>query len=208
MTTVGTKRVPRPEREQQILDVAAAEIGRVGFAGLSMAEVAVRAGVSKPLVYGYFGTKDGLYAACVRRAGDVLAAHIEDAIADAEVPITVMAERTLEAIFTALQPRPHDWNVIFDRSLPPEGEAADAARVVRRRIAGQAAAGASSVLAGDNSLDRLDVSALTEVWMGLVTALVNWWLRHPRQTPAQMTERCRRLIATVADAGTGTGTES
>jgi AcrR family transcriptional regulator len=203
MTTVGTKRVPRPEREQQILDVAAAEIGRVGFAGLSMAEVAVRAGVSKPLVYGYFGTKDGLYAACVRRAGDVLALHIGQAIADTEVPPAVMAERTLGAIFTALQPRPNDWNVIFDRTLPAEGEAADAAREVRRRIAGQAASGASAVVAHDNRLDRLDVSAMTEVWMGMVTSLVNWWLRHPRQTPAQMTERCRRLIDAFTDAGVG-----
>jgi AcrR family transcriptional regulator len=201
MTTVGTKRVPRPEREQQILDVAVAEIGRVGFAGLSMAEVAVRAGVSKPLVYGYFGTKDGLYAACVRRAGDVLAEHVGEAIADADVAPAVMAQRTLEAIFTALQPRPNDWNVIFDRSLPPEGEAADAAREVRRRIAGQAASGAASVVSRDSRLDRLDVSALTEVWMGLVTALVNWWLRHPRQTPAQMAERSRRLIAAFSDAG-------
>ncbi|MFE3029993.1 TetR/AcrR family transcriptional regulator, partial [Nocardia tengchongensis] len=61
--TAGTKGVPRAEREAQILDVAAAEIARVGYAGLSLAVVAAEAGVSKPLVYSYFGTKDGLYLA-------------------------------------------------------------------------------------------------------------------------------------------------
>lgn len=124
VNTAGTKGVPRAASEAQLLDIAAEDIGRLGYAGLSVGEVAAGAGVSKPLVYGYFGSKDGLYVACVQRAASVLVQAIEEAISG---PANLqMAERTLEAIFSALQPRPHDWNVLFDRSHPPSGPVADA----------------------------------------------------------------------------------
>lgn len=193
-------RISRAAREQQILDVAAAEIARVGFAALSLAEVAELAGISKPLVYGYFGTKDGLYAACVARAGQVLTEHIGAAIADPGPSPADVAQRTISAIFTALHPRPHDWAVVFDRTLPEHGVAADAARVVRRRIAEQAASGAAAALAGSAVDDPLDLSAWTEVWMGIVTSLVHWWLRHPEQSPQQMADRFRRLLVALSGA--------
>ena len=59
----GTKGVPRADREQQIVSIAIDEFAEHGYAGASMLSIAGRAGISKPLVYQYFGSKDGLYAA-------------------------------------------------------------------------------------------------------------------------------------------------
>ncbi|MBD8505171.1 TetR/AcrR family transcriptional regulator [Hoyosella sp. G463] len=196
MATAGTKGVPRPERERQILDVAAQHIGRVGYAGLSLAEIAHQAGGSKPLVYGYFGTKDGLYTACVERAATILAEAIEQAITS--TASLEMAQHTLDALFAALEPRPHDWNVLFDRSAPRGGPAGDAVRIARRRIAHQAAQGIATVFDATGITDPNDLSALTDVWMGAVTSLVNWWLRHPEQTAAEMSARSKRLIDALA----------
>ena len=56
---VGTKGVPRADREQQILDAAVAEFGGRDYTHASMAAIAQRAGISKPLVYEYFGSKEG-----------------------------------------------------------------------------------------------------------------------------------------------------
>ncbi|TCJ95490.1 TetR/AcrR family transcriptional regulator [Nocardia alba] len=198
MSTAGTKGVPRPEREQQILDAAVAELGRVGYAGLSLADVAQRAGVSKPLVYTYFQSKDGLYITCVDRAATVLFDAIESAIAGAGG--LSKAERTLDAIFVALAPRPHDWTVLFDRSHPDDGPAADAVRAARRRIAAQAARGVADAIGAVELTDPTDLSALTDVWMGAVTSLVLWWLRHPDETATQMTARSHRLIAALLAA--------
>ncbi|MGY0499723.1 TetR/AcrR family transcriptional regulator [Nocardia sp. FBN12] len=198
MSTAGTKGVPRPEREQQILDAAVAEIGRVGYAGLSLADVAHRAGVSKPLVYTYFQSKDGLYIACVDRAAALLFDAIESAIAGADG--LGKAARTLDAIFAALEPRPHDWTVLFDRSHPDDGPAADAVRAARRRIAAQAARGVADAISAVELTDPTDVSALTDVWMGAVTSLVLWWLRHPDQSGAQMTARTHRLVGALLAA--------
>ncbi|MEV6062596.1 TetR/AcrR family transcriptional regulator [Nocardia asteroides] len=200
MSTAGTKGVPRAQREQLILDAAVAEIGRSGYAGLSLAGVAQRAGVSKPLVYTYFHAKDQLYLACVDRAAASLGGAIESAITAAED--LSMAQRTLDAIFVALEPRPHDWTVLFDRTHPDEGEVAEAVRAARRGIAGQAARGVADVLGAVELTDPADLSALTDVWMGTVTSLVAWWLRHPEQTAAQMGARSRRLIAALVAAAT------
>lgn len=195
VSTAGTKGVPRAEREAQILDVAAEEIGRVGFAGLSLGVVAARSGVSKPLVYAYFESKDGLYVACVRRAARVLGDAIEEAISG---PATLaMAERTLQAIFTALESRPHDWNVVHDRSHPSDGPAAAAAHSARERIAEQGERGVGTFLAGRGLTDPVDHSALTAAWTGAVTALIDWWMHHPAETAAAMTARCKRLVAAL-----------
>ncbi|MEU1210199.1 TetR/AcrR family transcriptional regulator [Nocardia sp. NPDC005825] len=195
-STAGTKGVPRAEREAQILDVAAAEIARVGYAGLSPATVAAAAGVSKPLVYGYFGSKDGLYVACVQRASAVLGDAIDAAF---NGPASLdMAERTLAAIFTVLEPRPHDWKVVQDQSHPDEGPAAEAARAARARIAAQADRGVSAFVSSHGLTDPQDLSALRAVWTGVVAALVDWWLSHPEQTAEAMVARSSRLIAALS----------
>ena len=187
MSTAGTKGVPRPEREQQILDAAVAEIGRVGYAGLSLADVAQRAGVSKPLVYTYFHSKDGLYIACVDRAAGVLFDAIESAIAGAGG--LSKAERTLDAIFVALEPRPHDWTVLLDRSHPDDGTAADAVRAARRRIAAQAARGVADAIGAVELPTPPTFPALTDVWMVAVTSLSCGGCATPIRTAAQITAR-------------------
>ena len=42
-----------------------------------------------------------------------------------------------------------------------------------------------------------DLSLMTDLWTSLVTACVNWWLRHPDETAAQMSRRARRVVAAV-----------
>ena len=54
-------RVPRPVRERQLLELAEALFAERGYAGASMDELARRAGVTKPVVYELFGSKDGLF---------------------------------------------------------------------------------------------------------------------------------------------------
>ena len=73
-------RVPRAIRERQLLELAEALFAERGYAGASMDELARRAGVTKPVVYELFGSKDGLFAACVDRSIERLAADISTAV--------------------------------------------------------------------------------------------------------------------------------
>ena len=73
-------RVPRPVRERQLLELAEALFAERGYGGASMDELARRAGVTKPVVYELFGSKDGLFGACVDRSIERLAADISTAV--------------------------------------------------------------------------------------------------------------------------------
>lgn len=66
-TAPAFKRLPRAVREQQMLDAAVKVFSRRGFHAASMDEIAEDAGISKPMVYAYLGTKEELFVACLHR---------------------------------------------------------------------------------------------------------------------------------------------
>jgi AcrR family transcriptional regulator len=72
--------VPRAVREQQLLELAEALFAERGYAGASMDELARRAGVTKPVVYELFGSKEGLFGVCVDRSIERLATEIAAAV--------------------------------------------------------------------------------------------------------------------------------
>ncbi len=192
----GTKRMPREQREREVLAVAAAEFGRAGFAAASLARIAEQSGISKAMVLSYFHSKEELFAACVSAAGRNLAAHIEPGLAHADAAAT-MAQTTLSAIFTALRDRPHDWSLLVDRSVP-EGPAREAARGARNLIAEQASRGVGLASGlGVELSEPEDVELLTRVWMHTVAAVVGWWIEHPERSVEEMTARSGRVIAAV-----------
>ncbi|GGQ48287.1 TetR/AcrR family transcriptional regulator [Couchioplanes azureus] len=193
--TVGTKGMPRKEREQLILDAAAEEFARKGYARGSTAEVAARAGITKPLIYEYFKSRDGLYLACVIRAGSRLVAAVRSA---QEGPSDITrAARTLEAIFRALESRVHDWALVYDSTLPAEGELHDAATVYRRELNRLGAAGVAEVLGAARAGEALDADLATHLWYGTVSAAVAWWRHHPEQSAEDMISRFARLSAVL-----------
>lgn len=73
-------RVPRPVRERQLVELAEALFAERGYTGASMDELARRAGITKPVVYGLFGSKEGMFGACVDRSVERLAAEIAAAV--------------------------------------------------------------------------------------------------------------------------------
>jgi AcrR family transcriptional regulator len=73
------KRLPRAEREERMLDAAEKVFGRRGYQAASMDEIARRSGITKALLYQYFGSKEGLSEACVERAIVRMFAALEEA---------------------------------------------------------------------------------------------------------------------------------
>jgi len=76
-------RLPRAERERQVLETAHALFAERGYAAVTMDEVAAEVGVTKPLLYTYFGNKERLFLACIEPAGDALAATVVAAVSEA-----------------------------------------------------------------------------------------------------------------------------
>ncbi len=205
MTSAGTKGVPRPEREQQIVTIAIAQFAARGYANASVVQIAHEAGISKPLIYQYFGSKDGLYLACLHDVAGTLVARLEDAEHDVDDSV---ASRIypLRAVFEALEPQRDAWRLLFDPTAPASGPIPAAAASYRERTGALAAGGSGRFLRSRGNRSRLDAAALTAVWTGLVTSLVSWWLEHPDESAEQMIERCHRLLGAITnDRGAVTG---
>jgi len=69
----GANSAKAPKRDAKrskraILDAALIEFSANGFAGARIDAISDRAGISKPMIYSYFGDKDELYAAALREA--------------------------------------------------------------------------------------------------------------------------------------------
>src|SRR5215216_1569347 len=101
----GTKGVARADREAQIVQAGCRTFGDAGYAATSVADVAEAAGISKPLIYNYFGSKEGLYAACLRHAAEILTGEIERTAASGTVGLA-RAIVTLDGMFWTLAPQP------------------------------------------------------------------------------------------------------
>ncbi len=55
------------QRREQLIEIGRSLFAERGLDGTSIEEIAARADVSKPVVYGHFGGKEGLYAVVVDR---------------------------------------------------------------------------------------------------------------------------------------------
>jgi len=192
----GTKGVPRLEREEQILTVASEIFATDSFAATNIQAVADRAGISKPLIYNYFGSKEGLFIACIERGGDIVAAEIER-IANEESVGIERGMRTLDGMFHVLEEQRHLWRLFYDRTAPTSGPVADAVGHYTERITKLADEGVAELMALGGVTDSLDISAMTAVWMGIVDSLMRWWVEHPDESAAGMTERTGRLLVAI-----------
>jgi AcrR family transcriptional regulator len=193
---IGTKGVPRAEREEQIVAEAIGEFAALGYANASMVDIARRAGISKPLIYQYFGSKEGLYLTCLHSVSSGLLRRLEEAELDVDDSV-VSRIYPLRAIFEALEPQREAWRVLFDPSMPSTGEIAAVATDYRGRMTEIAATGSARFLLARGIDNSSDVSALSAMWLGIVNSLVEWWLQHPDESAEQMTERCYRLLSAI-----------
>ncbi|WP_328996375.1 TetR/AcrR family transcriptional regulator [Kribbella sp. NBC_01245] len=124
------RRRDRAAREREILDAAERIFGERGYQGTSMDHVAAAAGVSKPLVYQYYGSKDGLFLATLSRLRAQLLDYVSDSILAA--PDTEKAMYAgLVGWFTFLDEHPRAWAVMVDEGMLTTGPAAEAADAVR-----------------------------------------------------------------------------
>lgn len=76
-------RLPAPARREQILDVSVQVFARNGFHSTSMNDVADAAGVTKPVLYQHFDSKQDLYLALLEEAGNRLRNAVAKSVASA-----------------------------------------------------------------------------------------------------------------------------
>lgn len=180
-------RMPRAERERQLLELAEGLFSERGYAGASMDELARSAGVTKPVVYDVFGSKEGLYLACVERS----AAQLRDAVAAATRAAEGVEPKLRAGVLAFLRFAVEHrvaWDVLF---LTPDGRFADEAQSIRRRQAALVA----ELFAEEAAVDPIALDATVAVVNGGSEALAGYAFEHPETPLDELADLFVALIA-------------
>jgi AcrR family transcriptional regulator len=181
-----------------MLDAAVSVFSERGFHGASMDEIAELAGVSKPLLYLYLGSKEEMFSACVGRESRRLVETIAAAVVG---DVTDPAERLwrgLTAFFTFVAEQRSSWIVLYQQARTHSDEAAEQLAAVRKEIIDTVAdlvldampAGASEA---QTALDK-EAAAVAYTIVGAADAMAEWALTVPGEQPRTTARRLMGII--------------
>jgi AcrR family transcriptional regulator len=169
-------RVPREVRRTQLLELAEVLFMEKGYGGFSIDDLCRAAGVSRPIVYEHFGSKDGIYLACLRR----IRAELEQALLAAAGDGTDLRSTTRnasEAWFSIVQRDPQRWSLVYGGATGLVGPLADQLAELRDITVAQI--GLIVRQYAPRASDD-EVTLWAHAASGAGEQLGRWWLRHPR----------------------------
>jgi AcrR family transcriptional regulator len=184
--------MPRAERERQMIDVAEQVFSARGYAAASMDEIAELVGVSKPMLYEYFNSKEGLLLACIRQSRAALREVTERATADATHAEDAL-RRGLLAFFIFIRERRQAWSLLRHEMTLIGTPAADEIEQTRRQQTDLIAALLSDRLESGGDL-RMEAAA--EFVVGACERLAIWCERHEDVTPEMATQYAMDVLWT------------
>lgn len=191
------RRVPRDLRRRHLLELATELFSERGFEAASMDELAQRAGVSKPVIYDQFGSKEGLVVAVVDAMGIELNEAIRAAVDGRTDPEDLLRTGSL-AFFHFVGERRATFAMAFgavrtlDSTSVPLVEKVTEIRTRQDALVAAAIAATAQTLGGDP--DPLEISAITRGLNGIYEGLVEWWDEHPEVPASQLAEWVVALV--------------
>ncbi len=180
--------MPRPVRERLILDVAGQVFARGGYSSSSMDEIAELADVSKPMLYAYFGSKEGLYVAYIDRTGRELLDRLERAAPHERDPLARLRAR-IEEFLAFVEEHRDGWTVLF-RELSSAQPFAEKVAALRSQIA----EAVRRMIDPAPCLDDDARDAIAHAIVGAGESLANWWLEHPDVAREQVVAWYVRMV--------------
>lgn len=184
------KRMPRAQRERQMIDVAVQVFAEHGFVATSMDEIAARVGVSKPMLYEYFGSKEGLLLAAIRDARTELRAATEQAVTGATSAKDVLHNGIL-AYFRFIFDRRNAWSLLRHELAFLGTTAAEEIEAIRRQ---QTESNMLLLRAYLPDAAEDVVEAAAEILVGACERMAVWCERNRAITPEIATNYTTNII--------------
>jgi len=152
-------RLSKAERRQQLLDTAISIIEKEGADALTLAHVAARAGVSKPVAYDHFETRTGLLLALLAQADSVYEGVARAQIAAAPQTLAAIAGIVAKA-YVACAVEAGRAAVALTAAIEANGEVQSIALVSRNNHVQQFVEAFAPVLDGNQEAIRLTFLAM------------------------------------------------
>ena len=185
--------VPHEVRNEQLLDIAEELFITKGFATTSIEDIARTAGITRPIVYGHFGTKEGVYLACVRRARAGFQQALVEAVIAHDDPLDQIKSGG-EVLLAWLERNPHKWKLLFASSTLLPADYAAQLEDLRFETIGQIAALLRRVM-GDTEPGR--ITACAHAISGVGERLGHWWLAEPSMSRAEVLGHLRAVTWSI-----------
>ena len=160
------------ERREQLLDIGRALFAQRGFDATSVEEIALNAGVSKPVVYEHFGGKEGLYAVVVDREMSKLLAAITGALTSTGSPRQLL-ERAAFALLDYVESSSDGFRILVRDSPVAQSTGSfaslisDAATQVEHIMVRQFR---------ERGFDPKNAPMYAQMLVGMVALTGQWWL--------------------------------
>ncbi len=182
----------RPEEpgRQKILDAARSLFGERGYDATSIADIGERAGISKSVLYHYFGSKAGVYRTLIEHDGRALI----DVVAAAVPPPGVITPRLrpgLDAFLNYLSNHPDTWK-LMTRDPPADAQL----RALHEQIYGTVSATLRDLLARPGDAETKPNAV--ELVAHSVRTFAAWWQEHPEVPREQVVDALVDIAAAAA----------
>src|SRR6266511_2572989 len=201
-----------------MLDAAVAVFSRRGYHAAGVDEIAEAAGISKPMVYAYLGTKEELFVACLRREATRLLQAVLDASAEeagasageagasageagasageagasageAGVLAEEQLRRGLRAFFGFVGAHRDGWRVLCRQARGQEPFAAEVAAMRQRMVEAVAV-----LLARPAGAHADNITPIAHALVGAGEAMADWVVDHPTEDPDVTAGRLMNLM--------------
>ncbi|MFD0364237.1 TetR/AcrR family transcriptional regulator [Nocardia sp. GCM10030253] len=179
------KRLQPADRREQLLDAARKIVAESGFTDVSVAAVAERGGVTRPVVYDSFGSRDELLADLIERETSRMQEAVSRAMTGVDGSLESGAEprEVLSAALTRflaeVQAMPETWRLVYfpisgvpSTSRERVEQAHDELRAPLHRVLG-------AWLAGRPDTDEVDLDVLVQLIQGLIQTSARLVLDEP-----------------------------
>ena len=165
------RRLSPAERRDLLLELGLELFGEGSYDALSTEEIAERAGISRGLLFHYFGSKRGYYVAVVREAADRLLERSQ-AVGD---EVTAATETLLEGFLGFVEENAGLFTLLMQSGVGVDGQVKQIVDETRRELARRVAPSLASP-----SSAPLEQLALT-AWIGAVEAAAVEWADRQRR---------------------------
>lgn len=174
---LGAKsRMTAASRREQLIGIARKLFAEKGYEAVSVEEIALSAGVTKPVIYEHFGGKDGVYAVIVDRELNRLIDLVSAAFDGGGARKVV--QHAAEAFFQYIEESEDGFRILV-RDAPSTIDESRYAGLIR-----DFAAQAETLLAVEltkNGFDKGTAPLYAHALVGMVSLTGQWWLDAPKR---------------------------
>jgi AcrR family transcriptional regulator len=190
MPPTTQQRLRAPERRRKIEEAATTLFAERGYAATTIDDIVAGAGVTKPMLYRHFESKQALVMSLLERHRDELAAAPLDVLLATEyAPFPERLDAMLDAWFGYVEAHPFVRLLLHDSSGDPA-----VAALVGELHDRQRATDVALVREFAPHIPTAELQPLGEVIRSSLAGLALWWMDHPDTDRADVIACVRRVV--------------